>query len=176
MKKFILIIAILFGFSFNSQAQDIKFGVKGGLNFANINLDNDVDAEFDSRTGYHIGLVTQFSMLGMFALQPELLYSAQGAKDIDLDYLNVPVLFKYKIAGIASIEAGPQFGFLVNDNVPDIFDSSLNDFDISGAVGAGVEISKFFAQLRYNFGFSDAFDGGDSKNSNFQVSVGYYIF
>ncbi|UZO79676.1 PorT family protein [Aquimarina sp. ERC-38] len=178
MKKIILVTLVFISCTHLAQAQDLKFGVKGGLNFAQINVD---DGEFgpdtESKTGYHIGLVSQFSLLGMFAVQPELLYSAQGAKDFDLDYLNIPILFKYKVAGIVSIEAGPQFGFLVNDNIADDFTNpELENFDLSGAIGAGVEFSDFFAQIRYNFGLSDSVEGVDSKNNIFQVSVGYYIF
>lgn len=177
MKKLLLVSFALFSFVFNAQAQDIKFGVKGGLNLASINTDDLTDTS--SRTGYHIGLVAQFSLLDMFAIQPEVMYSAQGWDDLDIDYLNVPILFKYKVAKVLSFEAGPQFGIAVNDGLSDVeraFLGDIKDLDISGAVGAGVEFGKFFGQLRYNFGFTEIFEGIDAKNGNFQVSVGYYIF
>ena len=85
----------------------------------------------------------------------------------------MPILAKYKFAKVVSIEAGPQFGFVVNKE-DDL--SEINNFDLSGAVGAGVEFASFFAQLRYNFGLTDIIDDFDGKNSNFQISVGYYIF
>ncbi|WP_109301117.1 porin family protein [Aquimarina sp. AU474] len=173
MKKLFLLAIAVIGFTFTSSAQDIKLGVKGGVNFANVTG----DVDFDSRTGFHIGGVLQISVLETFAIQPELLYSAQGAElgdiDFNIDYLNVPILAKLKFAKFLSVEAGPQLGFVVNegDNVNDI-----ESFDFSGAVGAGVEFGAFFGQLRYNFGLTDIVSNGDAKNSNFQVSVGYYIF
>ena len=177
MKKLLLVSFAVFGFVLTSQAQDFKFGVKGGLNLSNINFDSSF-GDPDSRTGYHIGFVGQLSLAGMFALQPEVLYSAQGVKDLDIDYLNIPILFKYKVAKVLSFEAGPQFGIVVNDDLKDSGISSdlIKNSDISAAVGAGVEVSKFFAQIRYNFGFTDVLENIDSKNGNFQVSVGYYIF
>ena len=172
MKKLFLCAIAVIGFTISSQAQNFKLGLKGGLNFATLN-GGDISDTIDSKTGYHIGAVAQLSLLGSFAIQPELIYSAQGIENLDIDYLNLPVLFKLKLAKIFSVEAGPQFGFVVNDN------SDLGDpesFDLSGAVGAGVEFSKFFAQIRYNFGFTDVIENVDAKNATFQISVGYYIF
>ncbi|MBQ0735383.1 porin family protein [Aquimarina celericrescens] len=174
MKKLFLLAIAVIGFTVSSNAQDIKLGVKGGVNFANV---TGSDIDFDSRTGFHIGGVLQISVLETFAIQPEVLYSAQGAElgdiDFDIDYLNVPILAKLKFAKFLSVEAGPQLGFVVNegDNVQDI-----ESFDFSGAVGAGVEFGSFFGQLRYNFGLTDINSDEDGKNSNFQISVGYYIF
>lgn len=172
MKKLFLLAIAVISFSFSSNAQDIKFGFKGGVNFATLNGDG-VNDNLDGRTGYHIGAVAQVSLAETIALQPELLYSAQGIEDTDIDYLNLPVLFKLKFAKVLSVEAGPQFGFVVNDNFKV---GEPESFDLSGAVGAGVEFGPFFGQLRYNFGFTDVIDNVEAKNSNFQVSVGYYIF
>ncbi len=179
MKKLFLLAIAIIGFSFSSNAQNIKFGFKGGLNISNVDVNvPDSNLDPDSRTGYHLGAVLQLGMADKFAIQPELLYSTQGTDVFDVDYLNIPVLAKLKFGKIFSVEAGPQFGFVVNDGVKKAFFSAVESeaFDISGAVGAGVEISKFFGQLRYNFGLTDAVDGFDGKNSAFQVSVGYYIF
>ncbi|WP_378188230.1 porin family protein [Aquimarina sp. W85] len=173
MKRIFLSAIAIFGFSVATQAQDLKFGFKGGVNFATLSGD-DVDSDLDGRTGYHIGAVAQVSLMDMIALQPEVLYSAQGVKDRNIDYLNVPVLLKYKFAKVLSIEAGPQFGFVVNDDVKN--GAKPESFDFSGAVGAGVEISSFFAQIRYNIGFTEVVENFDGKNSAFQISVGYYIF
>lgn len=175
MKKLIFLAIMLLGFTVTTQAQDIKLGLKGGVNFANLNGD-DVE-NLDGRTGFHIGAVLQISLLDTFAVQPEVLYSSQGADftnaDLKIDYLNVPILAKLKFAKVISVEAGPQLGFVVTEG-KDIED--IESFDLSGAVGAGVEFGKFFGQVRYNFGLTDVVSDGDVKNSAFQVSVGYYIF
>lgn len=174
MKKLILLAIALIGLTTISNAQSFKFGFKGGLNFATINGDG---ADADSRTGYHIGAVGQIGVGPLFTIQPEILYSAQGAKDFDLDYLNIPILAKFKFAKLFSVEVGPQFGFLVNDGFEtEVSDAlELKSFDMSAAIGAGVEFNKFFAQLRYNIGLTNITDNGDNKNATFQISVGYYI-
>lgn len=177
MKKLVLLAIMLIGGIVTTQAQDVKFGFKGGVNFASI---TDAD-NLDSRTGYHLGAVLQFSLLETLALQPEVLYSAQGLKDVNVDYITIPVLAKLKLAGVLSLEAGPQFGFVVNDEIEDVFgsvaaDAEAESFDFGIAAGAGVEFGKFFAQARYNFGITDVTSLGDGSNSVVQLSVGYYIF
>lgn len=172
MKKLFLLAIAVIGFSISSNAQDIKLGFKGGVNFAT--LSGNGYNGLDARTGYHIGAVLQVGLSDMFAIQPELIYSAQGVKNVDVDYLNLPVLVKFKFAKFFSAEAGPQFGFIVNDDVTD--GTKPESFDLSAAVGAGVEFGSFFGQVRYNIGFTDIVDNREGKNSVVQVSVGYYIF
>ena len=120
MKKLILCAAIAaFGLS-NVNAQEVKFGAKAGVNFANLSGD-DAD-DLDSRTSFHIGGVVNIGISEKFAVQPELVYSSQGAKgnfegvdvDYNFDYINVPVLAKFTVAEGFSIEAGPQVGFLMS--------------------------------------------------------------
>lgn len=172
MKKLFLLAIMLIGFTSISNAQRLKLGVKGGINLSTINGDN-VPSNFDARTGYHIGVAAQIGLPGKFALQPEIIYSAQGSDDLDIDYVNVPILVKYKFLKFLSFEAGPQFGILVNDEYPETFETK--SFDLSVAAGAGVEFGKFFAQARYNYGFTDVVENNDIKNGTFQLSVGYYF-
>ncbi|MCB9070111.1 MAG: PorT family protein [Calditrichae bacterium] len=82
-------------------------GVKAGLNIATIGGDDISDV--DSRTGFAAGLFGEIGIDKMFAIQPEVYYSMQGAKskeDINgttvdvtmkLDYIQIPVLFKFII-------------------------------------------------------------------------------
>lgn len=56
--------------------RDIRFGVKGGVNFATVTGD-DFDSP-DSRTSFHVGLLGEFPVTEMFSVQAEALYSGQG--------------------------------------------------------------------------------------------------
>lgn len=185
MKNSILMVIALFVCSISANAQNFKFGLKGGLNFANVDVENAGDIE--GRTGWHFGAVAQLSLMDTFAIQPEIIYSSQGAiesddiLDFNVDYLNVPVLAKLKFAKLLSVEAGPVFGIKVNEgdgwealsNLDQYGD--VSSFDIGAAFGAGVEVGPFFGQIRYNIGFIDIVEDLDSKNSAFQISVGYYL-
>ena len=79
MKRIILLAVVLLAASVDMQAQLVKFGLKGGLNYANqngsditINSDN---YQTDGITSYHVGLVAELKLTDGFSIQPELLYS-----------------------------------------------------------------------------------------------------
>lgn len=50
-------------------AQKVNFGIKGGLNGYTFNNDN--NADYDAKTGFHPGLSGHIHMSGQLALQPE---------------------------------------------------------------------------------------------------------
>ena len=174
MKKIFLILILLGSFSV-AQAQ-LRIGIKAGANFANL---EGISLDTKMKTGFHFGAIAELKLPGSFALQPELLYSSQGAdvneeafKDIQYDYITVPVLLKYYLVkDLINIELGPQFAFLVNDNV-DLEDSSTFDFAALG--GVGVDLGKsFFVQGRYVLGLTDASADADVTNRVIQLSLGY---
>lgn len=177
MKRFASIVFILI-IGFSTQAQGLDLGIKAGANFSNI-----TDASnFDSKTGFVAGIFVGIKFSDKFALQPELLYSQQGAEfetgDFDLTYVNVPVIFKYYLVKGLNIQAGPQFGFVVDDDITNVFgeigdDVETNDFDTSGVVGLGYDLPLGIRlSARYNFGLTEVSDGG-GKNSVISLAVGY---
>ena len=131
-----------------------------------------------------------------FAIQPEILYSAQGFKykegdfttELQLDYLNIPIMAKFKLTDELIIEAGPQIGFLLLAN--EVFESPGNsgDNDVKEEYknidfGANIGLVYQFEGglnfgARYNLGLSNIndFEGsGSFKNQNgvFQFSIGF---
>ena len=128
--------------SITTFSQDIKYGVKGGLNLSNLkgdypNLsDEDVKLDTKSSIGFHIGGFLEYKINDKFSIQPELLISMQGNKleltsefydsfydenyketftqTPKLYYLNIPLMLKYKLIDKLSIEFGPQIGILLS--------------------------------------------------------------
>jgi opacity protein-like surface antigen len=197
MKKIILSAAMLFAVGFAAKAQDIKYGVKAGVNFATLTGDIPDDAKM--RTGFHAGVVAEFKLTEQFSIQPELLYSQQGMKydatDPDsginlkttwkFDYLTLPIAAKYYIIEGLSVEAGPQIGYRLGAKIKAEADGyNSQDFDfkdetkaiefgIIGGVAYDLPMGVFF-QARYNVGLSKVNDDDDSvKNGVLQLSVGY---
>lgn len=178
MKKILLTAAAVFAFSF-ANAQDTKFGVKGGLNMSNNSLDG-----AKSITSFHFGGFVQIKVNDKFSVQPELLYSAQGAKNnletLNLNYINIPVMAKYYVADAFSIEAGPQLGLLISakDNGMDVKEM-CNSTDFGLNFGAGYDLNeKMSLGLRYGIGLTNvvknvAGQSFNSTNSNIQLSFGY---
>jgi len=178
--KFTIAALIAIGFSANAQ-QEVKFGPKAGVNFSNLsNID-------DSKmlTGFYVGAVAEIKFNDKFSVQPEVVYSAQGAKSkysenylgsnfsydskAKLDYINIPIMAKYYIVDGFSVELGPQFGFLVKAEdkteisgagVSETIKSDMKDYTKSFDFGIGIGVAYdlangFFANARYNFGLSD---------------------
>jgi hypothetical protein len=187
MKKLVLTVAAVFAFGF-ANAQETKFGVKAGLNLANVNGDDVSDNS--SRLSFHVGGFAEIKLDDKFAIQPELVYSVQGTKiDVgasedlvyDLQYINVPVMAKYYATEQLSLEVGPQIGFLTSAKAKFDGDSqdikdTLKSTDFGVNFGAGYNFTEnISAGLRYNLGLSNIADadGADVKNSVLSLSVGY---
>ncbi|MEH6535231.1 MAG: porin family protein [Psychroserpens sp.] len=186
--KNVLFVLFMIYFWNTTEAQEINFGIKGGVNFATLTGDA---GDLDSRTAFHIGVITEIKISEKFSFQPELLYSSQGAKDSKFDeelktnYLYLPLMLKYYIADGVSIQAGPQIGLLLSANSE--FDGEeedikefLNDLDFGLNFGIGYAMNNGLNfELRYNIGISNVDDESDDfevRNGVFQLSVGYFFF
>jgi hypothetical protein len=184
MKNFlVLAVVTVLGFA-NGNAQEIKFGAKGGLNFASISGDN--TNGIDLVTAFNFGVVSEIPISEKFSFQPELMYSGQGygfnENTIALSYLNIPLMGKYYVTKGFSVEAGPQLGFLLSakNEKTDVKDS-FNTFDFGVNFGLGYKLDNGLNfGVRYNLGLTDInnLDNSSSKNQNgvLQVSVGYFFF
>ncbi len=198
MKKVIIFLFLVTGVGVGSEAlaqAQVAIGLKGGLNFAKLDIENSTTA-LNSRTGYHAGAFVLFK-LSKIGIQPELLFSKQGTTfqgntqdlNANFDYINIPVMLKlYTVAGI-NLQVGPQFGFLTlaeieddaggvvsKDDVKDLYKKS----DLSLALGLGWDLPfGLTIDARYNLGLSKIQDdgtSGDTTNKVIQVSVGYKLF
>ncbi len=170
------------------SAQHINVGIKGGLNLYNIY--DDKGSSGDAKVGLNVGMLGHIHLAQEWALQPELVFSAQGAKnttggsDKKLGYINVPVLIQYMFDNGFRIQAGPQVGFLVsaksniNDNDTDIKASYKTvDFALGAGVGYVNPASGFGVDLRYNHGLSNINENSATTSTNRGVQLGvFYLF
>ena len=157
----------------NSPSGHVSLGIKGGLNMYNIHNDN--NTSYDQVTGYNFGLLGHIHINSQWAVQPELVYSAQGAKNYKLGYINVPVLLQYMFDNGFRIQAGPQLGFLVS--AANKADYKPIDFALSLGVSYVVPSTGFGIDLRYNHGLSDISKSSDVKSTNRGIHLGlFYIF
>jgi len=157
----------------NSPSGHVNLGVKGGVNFYKIHDDN--NTVYDQITGYNLGLMGHIHINSQWAIQPELVYSAQGAKGYNLGYINIPVLVQYMFDNGFRIQAGPQVGFLVSSDNEN--DYNATDFAISAGVSYVVPATGFGIDLRYNHGLSDINNSNDVKSTNRGIQLGlFYIF
>lgn len=167
------------------QAQDITFGAKAGLNLANVGGDAE---DTNMLTAFYVGGFADISLSDQFSVQPELLYSAQGYTqdfagtelDVNLNYLNIPIMAKYYVTEELNIQAGPQVGILLSAEVDgtDTKDTTNGvDFGINFGLGYEME-SGLRVDARFNLGLGDITDDSDGADSSvtnqvIQVGVGY---
>ena len=179
----LIFIALIFNLTF-VKAQNVNIGFKGGINVSNFNTSG-----YEKIPGFHIGLFTELLIKDRYSLQPELLYSTQGSSKMtmgkeavtNLNYVDLPIMIKYRVLDNFNIEIGPEFGFLIsekthvdgkeidtNDNFEDL------DFGLNIGIAYSFE-SIFDLGVRYNYGFSEinAVKIDDKiKNEVIQLSFG----
>jgi hypothetical protein len=192
MKKMMLVFLAV-GTAAVASAQ-IQFGVKAGLNLANLTISGVAPApSFSSKTDFSGGAFASIPLFSSFNLQPEVMYSGQGASTtesnttvkLNYGYLNVPVLFKYQHESGLFAETGPQIGFLLSANATgggQTIDtkSETQSTDFSWAFGIGYKIPGISGGIdaRYNLGLTNLAKNttdGTVKNSVFQFGL-FYMF
>lgn len=189
MKLIITTALCLFLTASVTLAQHANIGIKGGINAYTLNAEN---SNADRKIGYHIGLLGHFHISNNFALQPELVYSVQGAKysiagteaKLNLNYINVPLLFQYMFDNGFRLQAGPQLGLLVsakneiNNNNTDV-KSDFEKVDLGLSVGVSYvnPASNLGVDLRYNPGFTNInkTSPNNAFNNGFQAGI-FYLF
>lgn len=160
MKKLLLGMCVLAG-TFYSSAQETKFGVRAGVDFAMVESSVTIPgAGTVTAKGTETGIfVGGFACLGLsesFAVQPEVLYVSIK----DASFINVPILGKYTVAEKISVLAGPSFNYSI--------DAKDDKFKVNVDLGGGYDLTENIdIAARYSLGF------GDTKMSGIFLGVGY---
>ncbi|MDR4953338.1 porin family protein [Chryseobacterium sp. ES2] len=199
MKKQLLSVCIVIGtMAFAQSTGGPKFGVKAGGNLSSIS-----GSDTKSKLGFYAGAFVNIPISEVFSIQPEVVYSQQGTKAKDkyllgaipvkdikqiLNYINVPVMIQYNATPKFYLEAGPEFGFLINAKAKEYFlgeslswdnKSLLSTFNFGLGIGLGYKfIPSLGVNVRYIAGLTKIVkDDAEepSKNTNLQLGVNYYF-
>jgi len=200
MKKiFILALGLIAGTT-AANAQDIKFGIKAGLNVSDI-IKGDGNNNFDTKTktGFNAGVTVDIPLIAGLAFTPEVLYSQKGYKlnysagefTQTTNFIDVPILASFKLGSSFNIVAGPQVSFLLStknkfengfgsveqervEDDSDRFKKSL----VGGVIGFRYDVNeKFDIHGRYALDFQKNNENGTNdtpefRNQVFSVGVG----
>ena len=193
--KRIILLALLFVFSFygfsqekdsneekgseqekskSSTFQGAKYGVRGGYNISNLNFDNAPTTVNKHRNSIYIGFFADIGLSRGFSIMPEIQFSAEGAnaEPLHLDYIQAPILFKFRLSEKLHFGVGPQVGLKVHK-----YEDGVKNLAYSGVGGIEYKLTHvLFVDVRYIYGISNIFDdylGVEAKNSNIQIGVGY---
>jgi hypothetical protein len=148
----------------NPRHEGIGIGAKVGPLFSKFSSDV-TNLKFSNRTGLMGGIFFGGNRAGVAGVMGEIMYAKKGSKDAagittDIYYLEIPVLLRINagsnslngILGYALI--GPVFDINLKAKLNGITDvkAQYEDFDIGIIGGAGVEITRFIIEGRYNWG------------------------
>lgn len=188
MKK-ILLTAVVMLASVASYAQQavgsFTLQPKIGMNVASLTKCDGCDP----RIGLAAGVEAEYQATDIFSVSAGLIYSMQGNKAKEegvtlttkLDYINIPILANVYVTKGLAVKLGVQPAFNVSDKRKlsggsasfEAEDVGAESFDFSIPVGLSYEYNNVVFDARYNFGVTNIADGGDSKNSVFQFTLGY---
>jgi hypothetical protein len=175
----------------NAAMAQFTLGVKAGANIFKVDGKSFKD-EF--KYGYHLGGFANFGIGGRFSLQPEVLFNQyqtktdtsftnvyqnvfSNATNVKLNYLSIPLLLNYKLGSLISLQAGPMFSILMDQN-KDLLRNGEDAFkkgDFSMLGGAQLSLGKIKLNGRYVVGLNNISDLDNSdkwKNQGWQLSVG----
>jgi hypothetical protein len=189
----VLLACVLFA---QAALAQFHLGIKGGANITKVDGKAFRD-EF--KYGYHLGGFAEIGLGGKFAIQPEVLFNQyqtrvdssfknvyensvtfSNYKDVTLNYLTIPIMLNYKLGKLMTLQAGPQFGVLIdgNKNLLQNGQEAFKNGDFSLAGGAVINISKLRLTGRYFVGLANVSDISDQnkwKNQGFQLSLGFSL-
>ena len=203
MKKFILVLATL-TFSIAAYSQGFEIGIKGGVNITAAGAVKDLVPGVDiaSKNNYNGGVYgrLKIKLIGIF-VQPELVYNTRGynfnitANGITYNikqqayYLDVPVLVGLKVFKFLRVYAGPNFQYLLKneitgiDNIVSFQKTDMKKANTGVQIGFGLDLSKFRLDVKYDFNPTDmgspfSYQGKAQliKTSMVTIQLGYKLF
>jgi hypothetical protein len=174
MRVWSAVLGLVLLWGVEASAQEISWGIKGGVNFATLTFDADPQPDFKYRIGLVGGGFFTLPLGSHFDVQPEILFSQQGATfdatdvepEIRLDSLVTPVLVRFTPGSSGRglvIFGGPSIGFTLTAKVKAAASSTNTTEDISDQVkgvdygvvfGAGWEAGRLTIDGRYTWGVS----------------------
>ena len=187
MKKIVsvLMVAVALMMVAPAQAQLIKFGVKGGMNFSELDLNvRTFEGVKEKSTGFFIGPMAEITLpiVGL-GIDGALMYSQRGSDELKEQGLEIPVNLKYTI-GLGSmlgvyLAAGPDFYFNFKDIDWQNVDAKKTQVALN--LGAGLKLlSKLQIGLTYQIPMGDSFEWKNAtdkavsaKNKTWQASIAY---
>ena len=202
MKRFFSLVVLFSAMTMAVQAQNVKFGVKGGLDIQDMKFDNSV-FNTDNKLGWFVGPTLQVSLpIGGLGVDIAGLYNQKkyevNGESIKQQSILVPVNARLNL-GIGStaglyVAAGPQFSFNIGDdkfewkkdNVENTFQLKKSAFSVN--LGAGIYFSDHLEiGFAYNIALGSTADAtwgkatdpealnDDTKPKSWQISAAYYF-
>jgi len=182
--------------STSAPAKDgLHFGVRAGVNLSNLVKDGDDNSTTGSKLGLNAAAFLEIPVTTGFSVQPELQFSQKGFKTsgsvlgapyeykFTSNFIEVPLLAKFKPTKNFGILVGPQFSFLAstqtkftvnNSTVEDEVEAdndNLRKNILGGVVGIEAASGPLVFNLRYNLDFQNNNGDGTSSTPRYKNQV-----
>ena len=203
-KFFSAVIVMAFMVAIPASAQGVQFGVKGGVNFTKMSLDNDA-VDTKSGVGFYAGPTLKIDFLPFLGIQGALMYEQTNSKVTNSGVeetikrqaivlpIDLRVNLKLNEASGLYVATGPQFDFNIGSDFEFNHKNLKETFDFNTAmlgwnIGVGVMLSKKFEiGAVYNIGISKTGEieseydkakasGTDMKPKSKSLKVGITLF
>lgn len=181
------------------------FGIKAGVNIANVYDEEGDDFVADSKPGFFAGAFVSAPLGTLFGLQPEINYSQKGFKssgsflgtDYEFErtanYLDIPVQLQIKPTKFLTFLVGPQYSYLLSikddydygsisiEDEPEVSEDDYERSVFGIVVGAEANYKGFFFTARGGFDLTKTEPDGDLespryKNQVIQFGLGYTFY
>lgn len=188
MKKLILSISTLLLITGFTIAQDANIGIKAGTNITKIDGQSFKDGY---KLSFQGGLFMELDFNKKVGIQPEFLFSQTQSEnsggtlpytfqnsEVNLNYLTIPILFRYKVAKVLILNVGPQYSFLLNKSDNRLIDNreAFKSSDFAMVGGAQLNFKYLRLYGRYAIGLNNINDLSESnkwKSQQIQLGVGF---
>ncbi len=176
---------------FTLSETTVYYGARVGLNLATLTGDRTDDAKL--KGGLNLGAVVglRISDATPLFLESGLYFTQCGANgkddyEVNLNYLEIPVLIKYGFQATDEISVlpyiGPTFRYGVGGKIKDgkESESSFGDKkysrpDVGIKIGCGAEWNKLYLELGYQFGVTNILDDDNKSQHNGALFVNFGV-
>jgi hypothetical protein len=179
--------------SFAYSQRSYTSGIKAGANLYTLKVKGQQDVSTSMRTNFHAGIFYNVPLGGIFSLQPELLFSAEGADfesstaktETKLNYFSIPVMIQLNTKARFFVETGPALGIMVRGRETVTTSAAESKLDLKKQIkktnfqwggGLGYKMKKVGIYARYYFGISDLAKEGlraETKSNGVQVGLSW---
>jgi len=174
-----------------------RFGIEAGLDVSNTMSGPNSNFNTGSTTGFNAGVTFDLPVISHFSIESEAIYSQKGYAATTVNgnftqrsqFIDVPVLGKFRVSPLVSLYVGPQLSVLASlknsyatgfvSSTQSYYDNNSTRTYFDGVIGASVSVTnnielraRYTVDLQQNNSNGDTYVPGYS-NQVFQFGVGY---
>ena len=164
-----------------TQNSGLGIGALGGISWTTIRTENEPSFDFNTGTGWQLGIWFGGNRDGRVGLMGELSYavkkvSSEFDEEVEREYVQIPVLLRINAGSRAKNKpslyflAGPAFDIQIStkENGEDPIDeNNYQGLEIGLMFGAGFEVARIGIEGRYSYGFKSVLSTDAANESGF---------